>query len=63
MRRAYPRRHSGTPAFDERIDDGPAAQGREVRVLADNAVLQNVKDALIRRKAKINGIELYHRTL
>ena len=33
------------------------------RVLADNAVPQDVKDALIRRKAKINGIELYHRIL
>ena len=33
------------------------------RVLADNAVPQDVKDALMRRKAKINGIELYHRIL
>ena len=33
------------------------------RVLADNAVSQDVKDALMRLKAKINGIELYHRIL
>lgn len=33
------------------------------RVLADPAVAQDVKDALRRSKAKINGIELYHRIL
>ena len=33
------------------------------RVLADPDVPQEAKDALKRRKAKINGIELYHRIL
>ena len=33
------------------------------RVLADHTVPQDAKDALVRRKEKINGIELYHRIL
>ena len=33
------------------------------RVMADDAVPQERKDALARRKAAINGIELYHRVL
>lgn len=33
------------------------------RVLSDPSVPQDAKDALMRRKAKINGIELYHRVL
>lgn len=33
------------------------------RALADSATPQDAKDALIRRKEKINGIELYHRIL
>lgn len=34
-----------------------------VRVLAGPAVPENVKEAFRRRKAKINGIELYHRIM
>ena len=33
------------------------------RVLSDPSVPHDAKDALMRRKAKINGIELYHRVL
>ena len=33
------------------------------RVLADPAAPKDAKDALRRRKARINGIELYHRIL
>lgn len=33
------------------------------RALSDPSVPQDAKDALMRRKAKINGIELYHRVL